>query len=470
MTLIRSQGDTLTQNRIPLAAPSVPAQTPAGLRLLASILSNPVDMWGAEHFEERIVVNATVFGHRIVVSDPDAIKRVLVDNAENYAHDDLQRRILLRTTGRSLFSAEGDQWQWQRRLFASMFTRSRLADFAPGMAAAAAAAAARLTGKVGAPSVDISTEMAHTTLDVLTRTILPDTLEENCADASVSIRNFADGAGAVSLVDLLGLPVSIPGLRRLRAFRATRAVAARARRIVARRRKASGQQKSGASDDLVSLMLSARDPATGEAMSEREIEDNISMFLGAGSDTVASALTWSLYLLSQAPSFRDMIEQEIDGVIADRPMTIELVEQLPLTRAVVEEAMRLYPPALLLARAAIRDDVLCGHEIAAGSVVMIAPWLVHRHRLLWDDPLAFDPGRFLPPRREGIRRFSYLPFGAGPRICIGMNFAMQEAVIVLAHLLRSLRFALAPGASVRVFQCVTLRPRGGLPMIVECRR
>lgn len=205
-------------------------------------------------------------------------------------------------------------------------------------------------------------------------------------------------------------------------------------------------------------------------MSEREIEDNISMFLGAGSDTVASALTWSLYLLSQSPSFRDMIEQEIDGVIADRPMTVELVEQLPLTRAVVEEAMRLYPPAPLLARAAIRDDVLCGREIAAGSVVMIAPWLVHRHRLLWDDPLAFDPGRFLPPRREGIRRFSYLPFGAGPRICIGMNFAMQEAVIVLAHLLRSLRFALAPGASVRVFQCVTLRPQGGLPMIVECRR
>jgi cytochrome P450 len=454
---------------MPLAAPPVPAQTPAGLRLLASILSNPIEMWGAEHFEEPIVVNATAFGHRIVVSDPDAIKRVLVDNAENYARDDLQQRILLRTTGRSLFSAEGGHWQWQRRLLASMFTRTRLADYVPGMAAAAAAAATRLAGIVGASSVDISAEMARTTLDVLTRTILPDTLEEDPADAAVNIRHFVDGAGAVSLVDLLALPAWIPGLRRLRALRATRAVAARSRRIVSRRRKTSGQEKSAAADDLVSLMLSARDPATGAPISRREIEDNVSMFLGAGSDTVASALTWSLYLLSQSPEFRDMIERELDDVVAGRPMTLELVERLPFTRAVIEEAMRLYPPAPLLSRAALRDDVLCGRNVPAGSVVMVAPWVVHRHRLLWDHPLVFDPRRFLPPRRERIHRFSYLPFGAGPRVCIGMSFAMQEAVIVLAHLLGSLRFALAPGACVRVFQCVTLRPQGGLPMIPERR-
>jgi cytochrome P450 len=452
-----------------LVAPPVPQRTPAGLRLLASVLSNPVEIWGAEHFEQPIVVNATAFGHRIVVSDPDAIKRVLVDNAESYVRDDLQRRILLRTTGRSLFSAEGESWQWQRRLFAPMFTRARLADYVPAMAAAAAAATARLAGKVGASPVDIAAEMAHTTLDVLTRTILPDTLEEPLADASVSIRDFADGAGAVSLVDLLELPAWIPGLRRLRAFRATRAVAARSRRIVARRRKLGERAAGGPADDLVSLMLCARDPATGATLSEREIEDNVSMFLGAGSDTVAGALTWSLYLLSQSPEFRDLLEQEIDDVVADRPMTIELVERLPFTRAVIEEAMRLYPPAPLLSRAALRDDALCGRAVPAGSVVMVAPWLVHRHRLLWDDPLVFDPRRFLPPRREQIRRFSYLPFGAGPRICIGMNFAMQEAVVVLAHLLRSLRFTLAPGASVRVFQCVTLRPQGGLPMIPERR-
>jgi cytochrome P450 len=437
--------------------------------LLASILSNPVESWGREHFEEPIVFNSTAFGNRVVVSDPAAIKRVLVDNAENYVRDDLQRRILLRTTGRSLFSAEGDQWQWQRRLFAPLFTRSKLADYVPGMAAAAVAATARLAGTAKGASADIAAEMAHTTLDVVARTILPDALAEDLADASTSIRRFADGAGAVSLVDLLKLPIWIPGLRRLRAFRSTRAVTERARRIVARRRRLAGQEKHAPADDLVSLMLAARDAETGAAMSEREIEDNISTFLGAGSDTVAGALTWSLYLLSQSPEFRDTIEREIDAVVAGGPMTLEVVERLPFTRAVIEEAMRLYPPAPLLGREARRDDVLCGRRIAAGSAVVIAPWLVHRHRLLWDDPLVFDPRRFLPPRRERIHRFSYLPFGAGPRICIGMNFAMQEAVIVLAHLLRSLRFHLASGASVRVFQCVTLRPQGGLPMIIERR-
>jgi cytochrome P450 len=216
-------------------------------------------------------------------------------------------------------------------------------------------------------------------------------------------------------------------------------------------------------------MLDARHPQTGAPMAERTVEDNISTFLGAGSDTVASALTWSLYLLSQSPEFRDAAVREVDAVVGDNPMTSDLVHRLSLTRAVIEEAMRLYPPAPILSRAALADDVLCGRKISAGSVVIIAPWVVHRHRRLWDEPLAFDPRRFLPGRRERIVRYAYLPFGAGPRICIGMNFALQETVVVLAHLLRALRFELAQDTAVRVFQCVTVRPRDGLPMLVTRR-
>src|SRR5882724_1547834 len=178
---MRPRGVTLTPSRTPLAAPPVPEHPPAGLRLLASLLSNPVEIWSREHFEQPIVVNATALGDRIVVSDPAAIKRVLVDNASNYVRDDLQRRILLRTTGHSLFSAEGDKWRFQRRLFAPVFSRNRLADYVPGMVGAAAAATARLAGMVNSSSADISAEMAHTTLDVLTRTILPDTVEEDPA-------------------------------------------------------------------------------------------------------------------------------------------------------------------------------------------------------------------------------------------------------------------------------------------------
>lgn len=435
--------------------------------MLKSLLSNPVEIWSREHFEQPIVVNTTAVGDRIVVNDPSAIKRVLVDNASNYVRDDLQRRILLRTTGHSLFSADGDRWRWQRRSLAPMFTRNRLADYVPGMIAAATEASTRLAA--ASSSVDISAEMARTTVDVLARTILPDAMGDDPADVAASVRKFADGAGAVSMADLLGLPSWIPGLRRIRAFRATRAVAERARRLVACRRKGDSEGRAPTAD-LLALMLTAQDPESGESMSEREIKDNISTFLGAGSDTVAGALTGALYLLSQSPESRDAVEQELDDVIGGRPLTPELAERLPFTRAVVEEAMRLYPPAPLLGRAALRDDILCGRKIPAGSIIIVAPWLVHRHSLLWDDPLVFDPRRFLPGRREGVRRFSYLPFGAGPRVCLGMNFALQEAVILMAHLLGPLRFVLAPGASVRVFQCVTLRPKGGLAMIPEQRR
>src|SRR5262249_35198070 len=281
----------------------------------------------------------------------------------------------------------------------------------------------RRGGRHGAP-VEIAAEMARPAVDVIIATIVPDAADEDRAELAADVRQFADGAGAISLPDLLGLPAAIPGLRRLRALRATRAVRARARRIVTRRRQVAERGRCPAADDLVALMLAARTADTDAAMSEREVEDNVSMFLGAGSDTVAQALTWALYLLAQSPTHQGAVEQELDEVVGDGPMTAGLVERLPFTRAVIEEAMRLYPPSPLVSRAARNDDVLCGRAIAAGSVIMIAPWLIHRHRRLWDDPLVFDPRRFLPPRREQIRRFSYLPFGAGPRLCIGMNFAM----------------------------------------------
>jgi cytochrome P450 len=188
------------------------------------------------------VVHATAFGRRVVVSDPDAIKRVLVDNADNYVRDDLQQRILLRTTGHSLFSAEGEAWRAQRRLFAPLFTRQRLATYGAGMTAAAAACGARLADRAGA-STDISAEMARTTVDVIVRTLLPDAADEDPADVAASIRRFADGAGAVSLPDLLGLPPAIPGLRRLRAAPATRVVRQRAHRIVAPRCSAAPPER-----------------------------------------------------------------------------------------------------------------------------------------------------------------------------------------------------------------------------------
>jgi cytochrome P450 len=198
------------------------------------------------------------------------------------------------------------------------------------------------------------------------------------------------------------------------------------------------------------------------------VRANIVTFIGAGHETTANALTWTLYLLSQSPQWRARVEAEIDAAF-DPQSSADLGETLPVVKAVLEEALRLYPPAAFLSREAIAEDWLAGVRVPAGTVVTVAPFVLHRHRRLWRDPDVFDPERFLGKNRESVDRYAYIPFGAGPRVCIGMNFAMQEAVIVLAHLLRNLRFDLAPDHVVAPIQRVTLRSRFGMKMIVRRR-
>ena len=216
--------------------------------------------------------------------------------------------------------------------------------------------------------------------------------------------------------------------------------------------------------DLLTRLLDARDPQTGEALGEADIRANILTFIGAGHETTANALTWSLYLLSGDPAWRAEVEAEVDGWDEDGD-----VASLARVRATLDEAMRLYPPAPSLSREAIGPDQLGEQYVPAGAIVIVAPWVLHRHRKLWDAPEVFDPGRFMPGRRESIDRFAYLPFGAGPRICIGMGFALQEATLMLATILRQWRLDLAPGHVVEPVQRVTLKPKGGLPMILRRR-
>ncbi|HEX2725583.1 MAG TPA: cytochrome P450, partial [Beijerinckiaceae bacterium] len=222
-------------------------------------------------------------------------------------------------------------------------------------------------------------------------------------------------------------------------------------------------------DDLLTLLLEAADPETGQGLGEVEVRANIATFIGAGHETTANALSWSLYLLSQAPDMRERVEREVDQVAGERPLVAEDLSRLAFTRAVVDEALRLYPPAPLITRAAITDDRIGRFKIPKGSMVAIAPWVLHRHHCLWDEPDAFDPDRFMPARRAAIDRFAYLPFGAGPRICIGASFALQEAVTVLAGVARAARLDLVADHVVQPVQRVTLRPQGGLPMRLSFR-
>ena len=440
----------------------------SALRLLRAILVNPIDVWSQEHFRSLFVVMRTPFGTRAVVSDPKAIKRILVDNASNYRRDDLQRRVMLRTTGRSVFFVEDAQWRLQRRALAPFFSLRAMQAYLAGMIEASQALVERVLGLGEDADIEIAGEMATTTVDVLARTLFPVGLGEPAAAVGVSVRRFSDVTGRVSLGDLMGLSSWAPDFRMIFGRGAVRAVRRRARRVVALAR--SGSEVRPIAADVVAALTAARDPDTGDALSEREIEDNVSTLIGAGSDTVAMAMTWTLFLLAQAPDIRAKVEMEIDSILGADPVTLEALERLVWTRAAIEEAMRLYPPAPAIGRVAIAADRLGEIDWPAGGEIMIAPWVLHRHELLWSEPERFDPTRFLPEHREKILPFSYLPFGAGPRICLGIAFAMQEAVVVLATLLQTLRFDRADDRPIRLRHCITLQPRDGIHMRASRRR
>jgi len=438
------------------------------LGLLGAILFNPIHMWSDEHFRSLFVPMRTPFGTRAVVSDPSAIKRILVDNAANYRRDALQRRVLLRTTGRSVFFVEDAQWRLQRRALAPFFSPRVMRGYLPGMIDASQALVERLISRGDGAEIEIAEEMATTTVDVLARTLFPMGLGESADSVSVSVRRFSNVTGPVGLGDLLGLPPWAPNFRLIFGRSAIRAARRRARRVVALAR--SGSKVRPIAVDFVEALTVARDPDTGAALSEREIEDNVSTLIGAGSDTVAMALTWALFLLAQAPDVRAKVENEIDSILGASPMMSEILDKLIWTRATIEEAMRLYPPAPAIGRVAIAADCFGDADWPAGGEIIIAPWVLHRHELLWSEPARFDPTRFLPGRRGKILPFSYLPFGAGPSICLGMGFAMQEAVVVLATLLRTWQFDRVDNRPIRLRHCITLQPRDGIAMRASLRR
>jgi cytochrome P450 len=228
------------------------------------------------------------------------------------------------------------------------------------------------------------------------------------------------------------------------------------------RRRAAGLE----GDDLLARLARAQDPETGEPMSEKQLVDNLLTFLAAGHETTAKALTWSLYLLARAPQWQERMLAEIDEVVGTGAVGAEHIERLPVTRAVLKEAMRLYPPAPIISRRAAEDVELGGQTIRAGTFIVVPIYAVHRHRQLWEDPDRFDPERFTPEREAKYARTQFMPFGFGPRTCIGGAFAMMEATALLATLVRRVCFEWDGVHAPEPVSRVTLRPKGGMPLKV----
>ena len=444
-------------------APEPLRRPPDTFAFLKGARSNPLTTWTRAHFEQPIIVAEGLLGHVAVLSDPAAIRHVLVDNAANYRKDDLQRRVLAPGLGEGLLTAEGETWRSQRRALAPLFNPRTVATFRAPMAEAADRLVRRLVRRGDGRRIDAAVEMTRVTLDVLERTIFTHGLSRDPDALSQAITRYFNAIGPIDPLDVFGVPDWVPRLGRLRARPALRFFDEVVGELT-EARKALLARGEAAPRDLLTLLLEATDPETGQGLSDLEVRANVVTFIGAGHETTANALSWAVYLVSQAPEVRERLEAEIDAA-----GPAEDLAAMPYARAVIEEAMRLYPPVPFMSRSAVAADRIRGFRIPKGSLVMIAPWVLHRHKTLWRDPDRFDPSRFLPGAREAIDRFAYLPFGAGPRICIGAAFSLQEAVLVLAKVVAAVRLEMQPDHEVMPVHRVTLRPSGGLPMTVRLR-
>src|SRR5579871_269398 len=449
-------------------APAPQAAMPGLIRLLATLKRNPLECWSEPFFEQPVARVRLPFLKALLVHDPAAIRHVLVDNAANYRKDPIQRRILASGLADGLLSVEGQRWDVQRRTLAPLFAPRTVSSFTDAMLAAADALAERWRSPKGATIVDIAAECTLLTLNVLALTIFSDGIGSDFDAFRVAMNDYFAAIGRIGVLDLIGAPdfVPRPGRRRLR--RTMAYYESVIDEIIAtRRRRLDHATDADAPDDLLTLLLRALDPSTGRPMSLAEVRANILTFLSAGHETTANALAWSAFLLSQSPYWYARVRAEADAaLIGDRN---GLLQRLVVTRAVVEEALRLYPSIAALSRAAERADSIAATQVPEGTLIVIAPYILHRHRRLWEHPDLFDPRRFLGPARTTIPRFAYLPFGAGPRTCIGSSFALQEATIVLARLVQRFDLQLLPDAKVWPLQKITLRPAHGLPMRIVPR-
>jgi cytochrome P450 len=407
------------------------------------------------------------FAETVIVHEPNAIRRVLLDNAANYRKDPLQRRILASGLADGLLSVEGRRWEVQRRTLAPVFAKRTVSSFAKPMLEAANAVAAKWIRLGDGAVVDVAAEMTLVTLNVLALTIFSDGIGENLDEFRQAMNAYFGVIGRIGVLDLLGAPPWVPRLGQARLRQTMEYFEGIIDDIIdVRRRRLRGDGPHVESDDLLSLLLRALDPSTGRSMSLDEVKSNVLTFLSAGHETTANALAWSIFLLSQSPHWAAQVQEEaareLQGPVEG------LADRLVVTRTVVEESLRLYPPIAALSRMAENADTLAGVSVKPGSLIVIAPYVLHRHQSLWELPDVFDPSRFSQAQKSRMDRFAYLPFGIGPRTCIGASFALQEATIVLAVLMKTFDLQLLPNARVWPVQRVTLRP-GELPMSIALR-
>jgi cytochrome P450 len=395
-----------------------------------------------------------------MVMDPPAIREMLLDRLDDYPKSVVTKNLLKPAIGESLFIAEGANWRWQRRAAAPVFSHRNVMNLSPIMTAAAERAAQRIAD-AGPRAVNMLDEMVTTTFDVIGDVTFSggDTFDRDKVHGAID--DYIAEAGKISLFDVLGFPDWVPRPGRIMSGAALKEMKALADNAIEARAKRGHEGVP----DLLDLLLEGVDPKTKRTMSTGELRDNLLTFIVAGHETTALTLAWSMYLVGFDQEVQNRARAEAQSVLQGRACTGDDVENLPYIRMIIDEALRMYPAAGIISRTAQKKDTLGGREILPGDTVMIPIYALGRHHQLWDAPDSFRPERFAD--RKAIDRYAYLPFGDGPRICIGASFALQEAVIILATMLSRFKFTPVPGKDPEPVMILTLRPQGGVWLTAE---
>jgi cytochrome P450 len=437
--------------RRPLVPPA-PPRAPDTITTFGQVRAmrvNPIASWRQRAYEEDII-HGSFFGRgSFVLNTPESIRHVLVDNYENYARTPFAIRVLRPILGEGLLTAEGRAWKHQRRTLAPAFTPRAVMTLVPHMVSATDETIAKLRAASNAP-VDLRAAMQRMTLEIAGRTMFSYGMDRHGAALRDFVMEYGERLARPHFLDLV-LPLSWPTLQDFARARFRKRWTQFVGMLMAERR-AAGKNEGAPPRDLFDLMVEARDPETGQAFSDEQLGDQVATMILAGHETTATALFWSLYLLALDPSVQEELAAEVST--ADGAFDLD---RLKFTRAVIDETMRLYPPAFLIARAAAGRDTIAGIPVHRNDIVLISPWLLHRHEKLWRDPNAFMPSRFMAPAPPPDR-FAYLPFGVGARVCIGAHFALVEATLALAKMIGAFRITLIDKDPVMPVGVVTTQP------------
>jgi cytochrome P450 len=399
-----------------------------------------------------------ILGFRVHIPlEPDAVQRVLLDNAANYGKPDVVKRLLAEAIGQGLLTSDGGLWREQRRIVAANFAPAAVDGLMPQF------------GEVGRAALEgwapgernMAREATQATMRIISNTLFSGDPRLTSDAAMAHIAAALEGVSEARLQAMLGLP-RMPWSRK--GWRAGRGMAYLRGTLeaVVRERLLDGRP-----DDFLGRLIRGLNDRFEPKQAASLAVDNAMTFYLAGHETTANAVTWTLFLLSEQPVLQDEAAAEAKAALASGGDDSRLPERLPRLRAILDETLRLYPSAPRFDREALGPDRLADEEVKKGDIVSIWPWLLHRHKALWDDPDVFDPNRFVGGHKR--HRFQYIPFGGGPRLCVGARFATAEALTILAHWLGHWRFEPIPGRQVRVHGMVTLRPAGGLPLILARR-